>query len=112
MGLNRQQRRNGPVQFPPGAFPNANQMQAAAGDKPPQIVLNNGPLMSDAQLICLTAAQCPGQAASAVDRAIEIVAVTLAKLHSGEVNRRIQKAQAAAQPAEPPKPPEEPALIS
>jgi len=51
-----------------------------------------GPLMLLDQLICLTAAQCPGTAEEAVDRAIDIFGVCQRKIQSGEVNRRMQEA--------------------
>lgn len=83
---------NGPIQYPPGAFPNAGQ-QSALGQ---QIVVNGGPLMNLDALICLTAGAIIGanggsSPSAAVGAAVEIVAhATLAAL-KGTVAKRIKE---------------------
>lgn len=71
-------------------------LQAAAAQQAPQppMNFNVGPLVQLDQLICLTAAACPGTPAEAVDRACEIVAQATKHAMIGTVQKRIVELQA------------------
>ena len=56
---------------------------------------NVGPLMLGDQLVALVAAHCPGPAKEAVDRAMEIVSLSLARVKYGELVARVNQITAA-----------------
>lgn len=62
------------------------------GQGPPQNapVFNVGPLMNDVQMLAMVAANCPGDAKGAVDRAMDIVIHARKVIVNGELARRME----------------------
>lgn len=65
---------------------------------PQQILMH----LNEVQLIAMVAAQCPGDAAGAVERAIEVTAhAVVAMLGKNRLQQRVEELMLAVKPAEP-----------